>query len=155
MPAIGLNPSIVGRTRVSDYFQHGGPNSDVWTSNNVDIAPIIKPVLEDLANSTMDCPLPRYQMIIDPNQFVRSRREDGQKVWVPCEFDIASDGSQASLVGGPRAHWMDSGMIDSVATPVLTAALPMLAKLKKPCLLLEGQRLQVVVKAQSITVPKK
>jgi hypothetical protein len=95
-------------------------------------------------------------MIIDPNQFVRTRKADMKKVWVPCEFDVASDGSnRACLVGGDRAHWIGSTLIDSVATPVLNAALPLLSKLTKPYLLLEGQRLQVVVKAQSITVPKK
>ena len=93
-------------------------------------------------------------MIIDPNQFVRTTKR-GQKVWVPCEFDIDIDGRAASLVGKERAHWLDSTFIDSVATPVLSAALPLLANLKKNHLLLEGQRLQVVVKAQSITVPKK
>lgn len=94
-------------------------------------------------------------MIIDPNKFVRTRKVDGEKVWVPCEFDIASDGQAVSLVGGDRAHWMGPTLIDSIDTPILAAALPMLARLTKPYLQLEGQRLQVVVKVQSITVPKK
>jgi hypothetical protein len=50
---------------------------------------------------------------------------------------------------------MNADTLDSIATRVLDAALLFLAKLKKPQFLLEDQRLQVVVKAQSITVPKK
>lgn len=152
VPSSGLNHGILERSVDSLYKQHGGSNADFWTTENYKIVPIIKPLLEDLASITNDCPLPRYQMIIDPNQFVRVR--DGKRVWVPCEFDVAYDGSKASLVGGERAHWMDTAIIDTVATPVFSAALPMLAKLTKPHLLVEGQRLQVVVKAQSITVPK-
>lgn len=155
VPSGGLNPSILGTADYSLSKQHGGPNADVWTTENDRIGQQVKPLLEDLARSTNDYPLPRYQMIIDPNQFVRSRKSDGKKVWVPCEFDVAFDGSSASLVGEDRAHWMNTKLINSVATPVLNAALPLLAKLTKPYLLLEGQRLQVVVKAQSITVPKK
>jgi len=155
VPSGGLNPSILGTADYLLFKQHGGPNADVWAAENDNIGQQVKPLLEDLARSTNDYPLPRYQMIIDPNQFVRSRKSDGKKVWVPCEFDVAFDGSSASLVGEDRAHWMNTTLIDAVATPVLNAALPLLPKLTKPYLLLEGQRLQIVVKAQSITVPKK
>eukprot|EP00529_Nitzschia_sp_RCC80_P017733 CAMPEP_0113443108 /NCGR_PEP_ID=MMETSP0014_2-20120614/1963_1 /TAXON_ID=2857 /ORGANISM="Nitzschia sp." /LENGTH=846 /DNA_ID=CAMNT_0000334043 /DNA_START=210 /DNA_END=2750 /DNA_ORIENTATION=+ /assembly_acc=CAM_ASM_000159 len=155
VPLGGVNKEMERNMSPGTLLQHGGPNSDVWTYERTDIGTAIKPVLNNIASLTNDCPLPRYQMIIDPNQFVRPRQTDGKKVWVPCEFDVNSDGSKASLVGGQRAHWMKSSMIDAVATPVLTAALPLLARLTKPHMLLEGQRLQVVVKAQSITVPKK
>eukprot|EP00978_Attheya_sp_CCMP212_P024002 scaffold74699_cov49-Attheya_sp.AAC.2 len=91
-------------------------------------------------------------MIIDPNNFARIRKSDGKRVWVPCEFDISLNGQMAELAGGDRAHWMDFSTINSITTPILTASLPLLAKLTKPYLLLEGQRLQVVVHAQSIAV---
>ena len=48
----------------------------------------IRPVLDDLADhTTNDCPLPRYQMVIDPKQFCRTRT-NGTNVWIPCEFDV-------------------------------------------------------------------
>jgi len=153
VPHGGVNFSI--HANADTYQQHGGLDADVWTTDNQQLGRHVKPLLEELSTLTNDCPIPRYQMIIDPNQFVRTRKSDGKKVWVPCEFDVASDGSKATLVGNDRAHWMNTKKIDSIATPVLSAALPLLAKLTKPHLLLEGQRLQVVVKAQSITVPKK
>jgi hypothetical protein len=156
VPKGGVNPRILLSDAASPVQrQHGGTNADVWTVQNREIGRRIQPLLEEVANLTNDRPLPRYQMIIDPNQFVRARKSDGKRVWVPCEFDIAADGGSATLVGNDRAHWMDPALIDSVATPVLSAALPLLAKLTKPYLLLEGQRLQVAVKAQSITVPLK
>ena len=155
VPLDGVNKAMGRNPSPATLRQHGGPNSDVWTYERADIGPFIEPVLNDIASLTNDCPLPRYQMIIDPNQFVRPRKSDGKNVWVPCEFDVNDNGSKVSLIGGERAHWMKSSIIDAVATPVLTAALPLLAKLTKPHMLIEGQRLQVVVKAQSITVPKK
>lgn len=54
------------------------------------------------------------------------------------------------LVGGKRAHWLDSNLIRAVSEPVLQEALPLSAQLRRPALLLEGQRLQAVVKAQRI-----
>ncbi|OEU23139.1 hypothetical protein FRACYDRAFT_233306 [Fragilariopsis cylindrus CCMP1102] len=45
-------------------------------------------ILDDLADhTTNDCPLPRYQMVIDPKQFCRTRT-NGTNVWIPCEFDV-------------------------------------------------------------------
>ena len=155
VPATGVNPTINSLSGPLLAIQHGGARCDVWTIScrNPEILHI-KEILKKVAMKTNDCPIPRYQMIIDPNQFVRTRKSDQKKVWVPCEFDISRNGI-ARLVGGERAHWMSSGLIDQIATPVLTAAIPLLAKLTKPHLLLEDQTLQVVVKAQSITVPKK
>lgn len=157
VPVGGVNGRLNSefKARATNFQQHGGPEADVWSTEVADLVQSIKPTLEKVAAVTNDLPIPRYQMIVDPNQFVRKRKSDGKRVWVPCEFDVAPSGSCAVLVGGNRAHWMDPGLIDSVATPVLNAALPMLAKLTKPHLLIEGTRLQVVVKAQSITVPKK
>ena len=85
-------------------------------------------------------------MIVDPNQYVTR-----EGVWVPSEWDIGLDGT-VHLVGGPRAHEQPV-LVDQTATPVLQAALPLLARLERPALLLPGQRLQAVVKAQRILVP--
>ena len=47
-----------------------------------------RPVLDDLGDhTTNDCPLPRYQRVIDPKQFCRTRT-NGTNVWIPCEFDV-------------------------------------------------------------------
>ena len=126
--------------------QWGGERSDVW-STRVQLP--VKQLLDEHAAATLDRPLPRYQMIVDPNQFVDHAR-DGP-VWVPCEFDIAADGTP-TLVGGMRSH-QHPHLAQHVALPVLSAALPLLAKLRRPQLLLDERRLQVVFKAQSIIVP--
>jgi len=154
VPLDGVNPAIKKASSLTPIERHGGPQSDVFSILTPELVPQIRPALDALAFKTNDCPIPRYQMIIDPNQCVRAR-QDSRKVWVPCEFDIGSNGRSVELVGGDRAHWMGEEIIETVATPVLTKALPLLAELTKPYMLLEGQRLQVVVKAQSITVPKK
>ena len=75
--------------------QWGGRNLDVWSCSK-DI-PEIRRLLDAHASETEDRPLPRYQMVVDPNQFVYDTA-DGP-AWVPCEFDVAADGS-ARLVGG-------------------------------------------------------
>ena len=126
--------------------QWGGERSDVWSAH-VSL-PLTQP-LDQHAAATLDRPLPRYQMIVDPNQFV-DQTEDGP-VWVPCEFDITADGA-ASLVGGMRSH-QHPHLAQQVALPVLSAALPLLSKLRRPQLLLDDRRLQVVFKAQRIVVP--
>eukprot|EP00435_Cladocopium_sp_Y103_P068485 s134_g31.t1 len=92
----------------------GGKRSDVW-STHCDL-PQIQKLLDQHAALTNDRPIPRYQMIVDPNQFVTETCLD-------------------------------------VALPVLKAALPLLAKLRRPQLLLQERRLQVVFKAQRIIVP--
>lgn len=130
-------------------LQCGGAGCDVW-SVVVDL-PVVRPLLEAHAAATNDRPIPRYQMIIDPNQFVRDG--PGGAVWVPCEFDVKADGS-ACLVGGRRSH-IYPHLAKDVATPVLEAALPLLARLQRPRLLLDQRRLQVVLKAQRIIVPAK
>ena len=108
----------------------------------------MRQLLDEHAALTLDRPIPRYQMIVDPNQFVQQTR-DGP-VWVPCEFDISADGTP-SLVGGMRSH-AHPHLAQHVACPVLAAALPLLAKLRRPQLLLDDRRLQVVFKAQRIIV---
>mmetsp|Transcript_8854 Transcript_8854/g.21143 ORF Transcript_8854/g.21143 Transcript_8854/m.21143 type:complete len:636 (+) Transcript_8854:45-1952(+) len=123
-----------------------GARCDVW-STVLDI-PNIKRILDEHAFLTDDRPIPRYQMIVDPNRFVHET-PDGP-VWVPCEFDITE--GVAQLVGGSRSHRFPH-LAKEVATPVLNAALPLLARLRRPQLLLEGQRLQAVFKAQRIILP--
>jgi len=127
--------------------QWGGARCDVW-SVPVEL-PSVRPLLDAHAAQTADRPIPRYQMIVDPNLFVREEKEG--PVWVPCEFDVDTDGD-ARLAGGDRSHVFPE-LTERVATPVLKAALPLLAKLRRPRLLLAGRRLQVVFKAQRIIVP--
>jgi len=142
--------------------QHGGSQSDVFSMKATHLIDMVRPSLDDLAAKIHDRPVPKYHNLIDPNLFVRSR-PDGTTVWVPSEFDVSPDGATVELVGGvgvgggvlDRAHWMDRELIDATATPVLCAALPLLARLTKPCLLLQGQRLQVAIKAQRIELPPK
>ncbi|CAE7211096.1 unnamed protein product [Symbiodinium sp. CCMP2592] len=126
--------------------QWGGERSDVWSTC---LKLPVRQLLDEHAALTLDRPIPRYQMIVDPNQFVHQTR-DGP-VWVPCEFDISTDGA-VSLVGGMRSHPYPQ-LAQHVARPVLSAALPLLAKLRRPQLLLDDRRLQVVFKAQRIIVP--
>lgn len=128
-------------------IQVGGLACDVWTCR-VDL-PGVSQALVAHAEETMDRPIPRYQMVIDPNLFVHK----GQ--WVPSEFDISSNTPgecHARLVGASLSHPLAS-LVDKTATPVLSAALPLLSKLVRPALLLPGSRLQVVVKAQRIILP--
>ncbi|CAJ1400692.1 unnamed protein product [Effrenium voratum] len=127
--------------------QSGGFRCDVWSASIT--LPRIKELLDKHALLTNDRPIPRYQMIVDPNQFVQPT--PAGPVWVPCEFDVAPDGSVA-LVGGERGHEYPQ-LAREVAAPVLAAAVPLLAKLRRPQLLLEDQRLQAVFKAQRIIVP--
>ncbi len=54
--------------------------------------------------------------------------------------------------GGQRAHAQPE-LVDAVATSVLAAGLPLLARLRRLGLLLQERTLQVVVKAQRIIVP--
>ena len=126
--------------------QWGGLPSDVWSTC---LHLPVRELLDEHAALVPDRPIPRYQMIVDPNQFVHQTR-DGP-AWVPCEFDISADGT-ASLVGGLRSHLFPQ-LAQHVARPVLSAALPLLAKLRRPQLLLDDRRLQVVFKAQRIIVP--
>ncbi|CAE7631305.1 unnamed protein product [Symbiodinium sp. CCMP2592] len=133
--------------QLSGDSKQGSRNLDVW-SCKTDI-PSIKKLLDAHAAETQDRPLPRYEMIVDPNQFL-SDTDDGP-VWVPCEFDVSADG-RAHLVGGPRSHTFPT-LAARVAQPVLEAALPLLARLRRPQLLLDEHRIQVVFKAQRITVP--
>ena len=56
---------------------------------------------------------------------------------MPSEWDIGLDGT-VHLVGGPRAHEQPV-LVDQTATPVLQAALPLLARLERPALLLPGR----------------
>ena len=115
------------------------PSCDVWTCQ---LQLPVKEKLDAHARRTHDRPIPRYQMIVDPNQFVH--QQDGGPVWVPCEFDITGEGS-CHLVGGDRSH-LEPRLAEEVAQPVLQAALPLLAKLRRPQLLLQDRRLQVVFK---------
>jgi len=126
----------------------GGEMADVWSVEYVELSKI-RPLLDKHAAATNDRPIPRYQMIVDPNQFVTGLPND--PVWVPCDVDVAADGS-VTLVGGPVSH-AEPQLAQEVVVPVLTAALPLLAKLRRPQLLLDDRRLQVVFKAQRILVP--
>lgn len=129
--------------------QWGGSKSDVWSASlQLDG---VQSLLDEHAVLTDDRPIPRYQMVVDPNMFVREGQNES--VWVPCEFDVSDIGS-ARLIGKDRSH-MHPQLAEEVATPVLTAALPLLAKLRRPRLLLDDRRLQVVFKAQRIIVPRK
>ena len=150
-----LNPSLISSsasTVGSLPQQHGTSDCDVWSFQLPQAVTHIKHLCDNLAHTTNDRPIPKYQMIIDPNQCVRTRKSDGKTVWVPSEFDVATDGT-VEMVGGERGHWMNMDAVQQVSTPILEHALPLLARLKKPHLLLEGQRLQVVVKAQRIILP--
>ena len=155
IPMRGLNPSLYAQS--DGIQQHGGTKCDVFTKDCSDLISKIKPILSKQAKLSNDRPIPKYQNIIDPNLFVRKRKSDDMHVWVPSEFDISSDGSSVELVAkdGHRAHYLPSDIIDQVATPVLQRSLPLLARLKRPYILLEGQRLQVAVKAQRIETRKR
>lgn len=171
LPKGGLNPHLLALLDDNDtaktnaphpqrtFQQHGGINCDVWSTACLHLVPTVKVTLDDWAARTADRPIPRYQMIIDPNLFTRIRHFDGQRVWVPSEFEVSADG-RVRLVGADtehatsRAHYIDADIINTTATPVLQQALPLLARLKRPALLLEDQRLQVVIKAQRIEVPE-
>ncbi|CAE7211102.1 unnamed protein product [Symbiodinium sp. CCMP2592] len=124
----------------------GGARSDVWSTC---LKLPVRQLLDEHAALTADRPIPRYQMIVDPNQFVHETFVG--PMWVPCEFDISADGTP-SLVGGARSHAYPH-LAQHAALPVLSAALPLLAKLRRPQLLLDDRRLQVVFKAQRIIVP--
>ncbi|CAK9066210.1 Conserved oligomeric Golgi complex subunit 5 [Durusdinium trenchii] len=129
--------------------RRAAPNCDVWSCQLGELAGPMKAKLDAHARRTNDRPIPRYQMIVDPNQFVH--QQEGGPVWVPSEFDVTREGS-CRLVGGDRSH-LEPRLAQEVAQPVLEAALPLLAKLRRPQLLLEDRRLQVVFKAQRIIVP--
>eukprot|EP00928_Gymnodinium_smaydae_P038277 TRINITY_DN2642_c0_g2_i1.p1 TRINITY_DN2642_c0_g2~~TRINITY_DN2642_c0_g2_i1.p1 ORF type:complete len:671 (+),score=87.26 TRINITY_DN2642_c0_g2_i1:63-2075(+) len=147
---IGVFPPAPNWALPQSARQWGGPRCDIWSAHvRMDA---LRPLLDKHAALTNDRPIPRYQMIVDPNRFVRTGA-DGTPVWVPCEFDVAGDGTP-TLVGGPRSHAYPE-LAEKVATPVLAAALPLLARLQRPRLLLERRRLQVVFKAQRIIVPPK
>ncbi|CAK9111759.1 unnamed protein product [Durusdinium trenchii] len=132
-----------------DGCQRWGHGADVWSATFA--LPNIKRLMDAHAECTADRPIPRYQMIIDPNQFVRHTEEG--PVWVPCEFDVDSCG-RAQLVGGTRSH-QHPDLARQVALPILEASLPLLAKLRRPQLLLDRRRLQAVFKAQRIILPPK
>eukprot|EP00913_Durusdinium_trenchii_P033656 g31506.t1 len=121
--------------------RRAAPSCDVWSCQ---LALPVKGKLDAHASKTNDRPIPRYQMIVDPNLFVH------QQLWVPSEFDITKEGS-CRLVGGERSH-LEPQLAKEVAQPVLEAALPLLAKLRRPQLLLEDRRLQVVFKERVVSV---
>ncbi len=84
LTAIGIFPQPPVWLLPATAKQVGGSRCDVWTAT-VDLSSIRAP-LEKHANGTMDLPIPRYQMVVDPNLFV----QEGPSglVWIPCEFDI-------------------------------------------------------------------
>ena len=141
-----INPQIDQGFSAARMLQHGGRHADVWSMERRDLVQIVRARLDRLARETDDRPIPKYQMILDPNQFTRNDQ------WVPCEFDISNDGSSVELVGGDRAYYTKPKLVKNVFEPILQASLPLLSKLERPKLLLEGQRLQAVVKAQRILV---
>jgi len=147
LDVIGLFPQPPAWPLPAGARQWGGARCDVWSAM-MDL-PTVKPLLDEHAALTCDRPIPRYQMIVDPNQFVRQGPEG--HVWIPCEFDVSAEGSPR-LLGGKLSHDQPR-LAREVATPVLQAALPLLARLQRPQLLLESRRLQVVFKAQSIILP--
>ena len=93
-----------------------GRNLDVWSCQQS--LPEIKGLLDAHAADTDDRPLPRYQMIVDPNQFVRETAAG--PVWVPCEFDVAADGS-ARLVGGSERVSTHREAVKHPEAPAATA----------------------------------
>ncbi|CAE7657303.1 PIP5K1, partial [Symbiodinium pilosum] len=146
LDAVGLFPQAPA-WKLPPATKRWGSRCDVWST--LLHLPTIKPLLDKHAELTADRPIPRYQMIVDPNRFVCEGAAG--PCWVPCEFDIGEDGS-VQLVGGARSH-RHPHLAEQVATPLLSAAMPLLAKLRRPQLLLEGRRLQVVLKAQRIILP--
>ena len=143
-PLDGTTQNSYGRSYVGMYVYQHEPRFIVSCMDSdsicffaflfyIDVLNRIRPVLDDLADpTTNDCPLPRYQMVIDPKQFCRTRT-NGTNVWIPCEFDVyrrspstprSNNGHiscTSTLVGEDRAHWMNTNTIDSIATPVLDA----------------------------------
>ncbi|CAK9059131.1 Sodium channel protein [Durusdinium trenchii] len=82
--------------------QWGNSDCDVWSAS---VAIPVRSLLDEHAQQTNDKPIPRYQMIVDPNQFVHDSDAEGGPVWVPMEVDItSSDGPRAHLVGGDLSH---------------------------------------------------
>lgn len=72
-------------------------------------------------------------------------------LWVPCDVEVHRDGT-VRLLGGELCHAAPQ-LAHQVVPPVLEAAMPLLARLRRPQLLLDERRLQVVFKAQKILVP--
>lgn len=142
---VGLFPSAPRWPAPPGACRAGGPRCDVWHAH-VEL-PVRGP-LQAHAERTYDRPIPRYQMIVDPNKFVSAR-----DTWVPIEVDVAADGS-AELVGGTWSHQFPA-LAAEAALPVFQAALPLLSKLRRPQLLLDDRRIQIVFKAQRIIVPPK
>jgi len=147
--AVGIFPARPCWPLPDGAKRFGGGSCDIWKASLT--IPSVKQLLHEHASLTKDRPIPRYQMIVDPNKFVRSTPQ-GQ-VWVPCEFDVNAHGSP-HLVGGGRSHAFPH-LAEKVAAPIFHAALPLLAQLDRPRLLLNERRLQVVFKAQRIIVPPK
>ena len=130
----------------------GSEPQDIWTAKlPSDVRKNVKSLLDAHADATQDCPIPRYQMIIDPNLFVSTPNPETAR-WLPCEFDIGEVDGQCTLLGDDEAHKFPD-LAQQVATPILNAAIPLLARLRRPQLVLAGQKLQVVFKAQRIIVP--
>ena len=107
----------------------------------------VQTALKTLSDTVGRCVVPKYLNVIDPNLFVHEGR------WVASEWDISESG-EATLLGGNDAH-PHSSVVETVFTPILNAALPLLASLQRPALHLPGTRLQAVPKIQSIVVPPK
>eukprot|EP00754_Rhynchopus_humris_P035110 Rhum_TRINITY_DN16683_c0_g1::Rhum_TRINITY_DN16683_c0_g1_i1::g.164023::m.164023 len=106
----------------------------------------VRGTLTRLGEETNDRFIPKYHNIIDPNLFVQKGR------WAATEWDV-SEGGVPSIVGGALAH-AEASVVDSVFTPILRLALPVLCQqLQRPALYFKGRRLQAVVKAQRIVVP--
>ncbi|CAE7206847.1 unnamed protein product [Symbiodinium sp. KB8] len=81
--------------------KQGSRNLDVWSCKME--VPSIKKLLDEHAAETQDRPLPRYEMIVDPNQFL-SDTPDGP-VWAFQELadlaDHLSDGCEFSQASAP------------------------------------------------------
>lgn len=59
VPPGGANPLISPGSIHLELVQHGGHHADVWTIATPQLSQQIKPLLDDLASITNDCPLSR------------------------------------------------------------------------------------------------
>lgn len=119
---------------------------DAWTKLAPEALVVsVRDQLTTHAERHPDRPIPRYQMVVDPNLYVRNG------LWLPLEFDVDQN-LRPELLGGEYAH-EEASLACGVAGPILAEALPMLEALRRPALLLRDRRLQVVFKAQRIILP--
>lgn len=145
-------------------FRRGGKGCDVFYATTPVFSDEqqkrVMATMKSLAARSRDFPVPEYQNIIDPNLYSHQDEEEQQRRtgWIPTEVLVervahAEPGRwslRASLLS--PIYDFDYGEhpgLYRTVDGVLNAALPMLARLRRPALMLPGM-LQVVVKAQKI-----